>query len=190
MNSRRDNFRRELETKDVLFSCEGAAESTIIRRLSESGNLLVPEDHLVRDRDGRPFTSDRKAKDLQEDFLDVDYPHGLMIVRIVDVNPGKLEFAKLYRDRVVIRDVITRPEIESLVLVREGEYRDWYQHDKSTIYPSQWCISRLGYKDIKTQDFADNYWNNADDLIDTIKQYTTLLGGRKNEQLNLIDLLV
>lgn len=189
MSDDRESFRRELATRDVLFSCEGTVECVIIERLYDSGHLLVSEDHLVRDRDNRPFTTARSAKDLQRDFMDVAYPHGLMIVRVVDVNPGNFKLPKLYRERAIIRDVITRPEIESLVLVREGAYKDWYQHGKSTMMPSQWCVQRLGMKEVKGQEFLESYWHDADVLVEIIREYTRLLGGNKNDQLNLADLL-
>lgn len=90
MNKTRDEFQRELVEHDVLFSCEGTHESVIIEKLCESGRLIVPEERLVRDMDGNPYTADRKAKDIERDFLGIDYPHGLLLVRIVDVNPGAI----------------------------------------------------------------------------------------------------
>lgn len=189
MSADHEGFRRELAEKDVLFSCEGTAESVIISRLCGSGKLLVPEDHLVRDRDNRPFTTARRARDLQRDFMDVGYPDGLMIARIVDVNPGVLSFSKLYRDRAVVRDVVTRPEIESLVLVREGAYEDWYAHGKSAMLPSEWCVRKLGMRRVKERSFLEGYWGDANELVAAIREYTRLLGGHKGDQLNLADLL-
>lgn len=190
MSSRRDGFRRELRSHDVLFSCEGTAEKVIIQRLVEDARLLVPEEHVVRDLDDRPYTDDRTVKKIQRDFLGFNYPHGLMIVRIVDVNPGSFVLPRLYREQVLVRDVVTRSEIEVLVLVREGAYQDWYQHGKSKgLSPSQWCIQHLGLKAIKTRGFLEDYWSDPKVLVKAIRDYTSGLGGHKDEQLNLNDLL-
>lgn len=77
----RDEFRDLLQSRDVLFSCEGTAESVITGRLVQEDRTLVPSSQIVEDRDGRPFTTLRNIKDLQREFFGVDCTHGLMIVR-------------------------------------------------------------------------------------------------------------
>ena len=150
----------------------------------------MPRSQVVENRDGRPFTTLRKIKDLQNEFFGVDYPHGLMIVRIKDNSNENFVIPKLYRHNIIYRDVITRPEIESLVLAREGEYANWYQHGKSKIKPSKWCEQKLGFgKQLKTYSFLCEYWNSADEIVDSIHKYDSLLGTHKHDQLNLSDLL-
>lgn len=191
MNDQRDVFRHELQTHNILFSCEGTAEAVIIQRLIEGGKLIVPSDNIVTDVNGRPYTRDRTAKSLQADYLGLNYPKGLVLVRLVDVNPGVLRWSRLYRDRVTVRDVVTRTEIEVLILVRENQYQDWYRHGKSShLLPSQWCIQRLGFSAVKTRDFLESYWDDPDVLVDAIRRYTESLGSHKNEQLNLSDMLI
>ena len=186
----RDEFRDLLQDRDVLFSCEGTAEAVIIERLVRGDRTLVPRSQVVENRDGRPFTTLRKIKDLQNEFFGVDYPHGLMIVRIKDNSNENFVIPKLYRHNIIYRDVITRPEIESLVLAREGEYANWYQHGKSKIKPSKWCEQKLGFgKQLKTYSFLCEYWNSADEIVDSIHEYDSLLGTHKHDQLNLSDLL-
>ncbi len=190
VNSDRNEFRRLLQTRSVLFSCEGTAEAVIIDRLVEGGRTIVPVPDVVRDNDGRPYTTLRQMKDIRDRFLGVGYPDGLLIVRIVDVNPGNIVIPKLYRREVELRDVITRPEIEALVLAREGAYQDWYRHGKSSLKPSEWCEQRLGFgRQLKTRKFLEQYWNSADTVVNAIRTYDQLLGSHRHEQLNLSDLL-
>lgn len=185
----RDEFRDLLQSRDVLFSCEGTAESVITGRLVQEDRTLVPSSQIVEDRDGRPFTTLRNIKDLQREFFGVDYPHGLMIVRIKDNSPENFAIPRLYKDSVIYRDVITRPEIEVLILAREGQYRNWYQHGKTCCKPSEWCERELGFKQVKTYQFLKEYWNSADAIVDAIHEYDHLIGDHKHDQLNLSDLL-
>lgn len=78
----RNEFRELLRSRDVLFSCEGTAEAVIIDCLVKEGKTLVPSSHIVENRDGKPYTTLRKINRLQDEFFGVDYPHGLMIVRL------------------------------------------------------------------------------------------------------------
>lgn len=186
----RDEFRGLLQSRDVLFSCEDTAETVIIERLVKEGRTLVPPSHVVENRDGRPYTTLRKISKLQDEFFGVDYPNGLMIVRVKDQSPEAFKIPKLYRDSIIYRDVITRPEIESLVLAREGQYRNWYEHGKTESKPSEWCERELGFgKKLKTYQFLKQYWNSAYVVIDAIRNYDSLIGGHKHDQLNLSDLL-
>ena len=169
---------------------EGTAEAVIIDCLVKEGKTLVPPSHIVENRDGKPYTTLRKINRLQDEFFGVDYPHGLMIVRVKDQSPENFRVPKLYRDSIIYRDVITRPEIESLVLAREDQYRNWYEHGKTESKPSEWCERELGFgKKLKTYQFLKQYWNSADVVIDAIRNYDSLIGGHKHDQLNLSDLL-
>lgn len=190
MNNARETFRQELRKHDVLFSCEGTAEEVIIETLVGAHCIIVPDDHLVYDREGKLYTGDKTAKKIQRDFLGLNYPHGLLLVRIVDVNPGRMKFNKLYEGQATAKDVIARTEIEFLILVREGEYQNWYRHGKGRgILSSQWCVQMLGMGDIKTRTFLEEYWQDPDELVASIMKYTSALDGHRDDQLNLADFL-
>lgn len=160
-----------------------------MQKLFEEDALIVPNDHVVRDVDTqRPCMRLRKAKDIESRFYGYDYPDGLLVARIVDVNPGKFVIPKFYQDTVVCRDVITRQEIEVLILVSEGEYDEWYRHGKQKMKASDWCKQKLKMDRVKEREFLEDYWQKHD-LIDAIHGYTHSLGSQKNAQLNLEDLL-
>lgn len=192
VNSKRTEAIRDLKTRQVLFSCEGKAERVVIETLSEANALVVPNQNIVRDMDGRPCTLLRKAKDIQREFLGVDYPDGLLIARIVDVNPGVFRLDRPYRLlEIKVFDFITRPEIEALVLAREGEldkFRNRRGHDRQ-LNASDWCIQKLRIDDVKGEEFLKDYWSDADDLVRCIREAYSKLGSHKKEQLGLADLL-
>lgn len=192
VNKRRDEAIDELRMRNVLFSCEGTAECVVIEHLEEAGKLIVPACNIVHDMDGNPCTSYRSAKDIQREFLGIDYPNGLLIARIVDSNPGKLLLDRPYRLRdIKIYDFITRPEIEVLILVRENALDCFNKRPTSErqLSASDWCKQKLKMSEVKSRAFLEGYWNDADELVRCIREATSKLGGNKNDQLGLIDLL-
>ncbi len=181
-----------LTSRHVLFSCEGRAEQVIITKLVESGLTVVPDDRVVRDMDGNPCTRLRKAKDLQREFMEVDYPDGLLVARIVDVNPGKLEFGRPYRLRDIrALDFITRPEIERLVLVKEGQLGafEGRRGKDRQLNASDWCVQKLGLTAVKSKEFLESYWQDAHELERCIKRAHASLGGKAGGELGLVNLL-
>ena len=192
VNKRREEAIYELSTRNVLFSCEGTAESVLIERLVEADKLIVPSTNIVHDMDGNACTNLRSAKDIQREFLGIDYPRGLLIARIVDSNPGRFLLEKPYRlSDIKVYDFITRPEIEVLVLVREKALDCFNGRSSSErqLNASDWCKQKLGLTKIKTRAFLEGYWNDADELVRCIREANGKRGSNKNDQLGLTDLL-
>lgn len=192
MDRRSDEAFELLTSRQVLFSCEGTAERVIIAKLVESERIVVPPHNVVRDMDGIPYTTLRRAKDIQREFLGMDYPDGLLIARIVDTNPGKFALSRPYRlSDIRVLDFITSPEIERLILVKENEigaFQGRRGRDRQ-LNASDWCVQHLGYSDVKSEDFLKEYWKDADELVRCIRQANATLGGAKKSQLGLVNLL-
>lgn len=192
MSVNHNEARSLLRDRYVLFSCEGKAECVIIERLVEDDCLVVAKDHVVKDPNGRPFTTIRKAKRLEQtSFIGPNYEGGLLIARIVDVNPGAFRLSKLVAQTTKVLDFVTRPEIEALVLVRENAWDAFEKRSKSErkLNASDWCIQHLKMGDVKDEGFLKEYWHDSEVLCRTIRSYNSLLGGHKNDQLGLIDVL-
>ncbi len=181
-----------LSTRHVLFSCEGKAERVIVTRLVEGGCTIVPRRNVVRDMDGRPCTLLRRAKDIQREFLGMDYPNGLLVARVVDVNPGRLAFDRPYRLRDIrVLDFVTRPEVERLVLVKEGQL-DAFQKRRGSdrhLNASDWCIQKLHMDDVKSERFLEGYWSDPDELVRCIREAHRKAGKGESAELELADLL-
>lgn len=74
-----------------------------------------------------------------------------------------------------------------LVIINEGKYKD-YQKYKSIIKPSDYCINKLKMPDVKNFEFINMYFQDANMLVNAIKQYKELAKNHKDE-LCLADIL-
>ena len=180
----------------VLISCEGTCEQVLIDTLLSAGKLAIPKENLVTDpNQGTPYTRLRKAKDIRDAFLGLDYQMGnnseLVLARIVDVNPGRFSLPSLYKDRVIVRDFVTQPEIEMLMILREGAFQRWsnYRARGKQLLPSEFCSRELGYRGLKSERFLRGYWNDPDEIVNCIREYHSCVGKHKHGQLELADLL-
>lgn len=183
----------ELTSHKVLFSCEGTCEEVVLKRLLEADRLVVSMDDVVWDSErGTPYTRLRTARDIEQSFLGVEYPGGpLLVARIVDVNPGAFSVSGPRKNDVLLRDFVTRPEIEVLALAREGKYDAWRNYRKKgrQLKPSEYCSGVLGMKHVKQRTFLLDYWDDADKVVDAIVKYRGKLGKGKGDELGLFDLL-
>ena len=149
-----------------LFSCEGTGEEVIISKLVEADALLFPKDHVV------DITRKRKSTDIQSEYLGFEYDWPVCIVRILDSLRERFKLGPLYAERYPVVSVHTRPEIEMLVIIREGQYSD-YSKRKSSMKPSIYCKSVLGLRDVKSQQFLEDYWD-VEHIVDAAARYQRL----------------
>lgn len=191
-----EDIKELLSSHYVLISCEGTCEQVIVDTLLSGEKLAVPMENLVTDpSQGTPYTRLRKAPDIQEAFLGLDYKMGdnpeLVLARIVDVNPGAFTLRRLYRDRVIVRDFVTQPEIEMLMIFKEGAFQSWSNHRVKgrQLKPSEFCSRELGYKYLKSERFLRDYWSDPEEVVRCIREYHSCIGRRKRGQLELADLL-
>jgi len=164
----------------VLFVCEGGAEHLILNKLDQAGYLLCPSENI------RGFSDVRKAAAIENEYLQMDYDKELIIVRVVDSIKEQFKLGPLYRERYPVFSILTRPEIEMLVVLNEGKLAE-YNKVKSQIKPSLFCSNTLGLKDIKRPSYLEDYWN-EENLRQAILEYKRVSGIKPGE-LCLADLL-
>ena len=82
--------------------------------------------------------------------------------------------------------MITSPEIEILVIIKENKLAD-FQKNKN-MKPSVYCKDILHLKRVKNPNFIRDYFSDANDLIDCIKLYQKQIHCFKNE-VSLYDLI-
>ncbi len=186
----------ELRSRYVLFSCEGAAEGIVIERLFESGKLSVSEERVVLDPiTYKPFTRLRKAKDIEDRFFTqnyaVDGAEGLLLARVVDSRNAKFSLSRINRDAALVRTIITAPEIEMLVIHAEDAYEDWCRASRSNrqLKPSEYCVEKLGMREVKSAGFLRDYWGDVEKLVLAIQAYAAKRGKRKTDELMLVNLV-
>lgn len=188
--------RHALLNRYVLFSVEGTAEGVIIERLYEDGLLLVPKERVVTDAQyiDRPYTRARKAADIAREYLGVNYAvngsEGLLIARIVDSRSPSFSLPRGLRNAATVESFFTRPEIEMLVIHREGAYGEWLKESRKNrqLKPSQFCKGTLGLDRVKETEFLKEYWSDAAALVRSIHEYAQRCQRRKGECV-LADLL-
>lgn len=186
----------ELETHYVLFSVEGAAEGVIIKRLYESGLLVTPPQHIVRDvMTFEPFTRLRVAKKIAQSYLNVGYQTDtaseLLVARIVDSETPSFVFPGQYKDMAIVRNFATSPEVEMLAIYKENKWNDWERQSRKNhnLKPSEYCMQNLGLREIKSTAFLLEYWDDAEELCSCIKQYAQHRPSRKKHDNTLLDLI-
>lgn len=156
--------------RHVLFVCEGSAESAIIETLVESGMLGVPDDRIERDQEtDAPYTTRRSGSAVTDAFLNLDYEGGpLRIIRIADSRNERFKLRRGYEERATVETLLTRPEIEILVILREHAYDQWR---KSRLSANQYCKQRLDMPDVKRYEFIKQYWSDVDAPCAAIHEY-------------------
>ncbi len=173
----RDELRGRLSSSYVLLSCEGTAEAVCVEKLLESDSLVIPRRNVVDDPIFfTPYTRLRKADDIAGRFLrtafEGDGVSGLVICRVVDSRSAKFRLPKRYEGSCEVVSLLTRPEIEILVIRAMGAYDEWARASRRDrqLRPSEFCRGHLGLRHVKERQFLDDFWN-PQALVQAIREY-------------------
>lgn len=158
----------------VACICEGSAEQAIIELLLEKNRLIFDKNQLIegeiiRCRDARSF----EKKYLNKEFLDK-----ITIVRVLDSRREKFNLSKVYLDKINVVNIITAPEIEMLIVIKENKYT---QFKNANIKPSEFCKINLKMKNVKRYEFVREYFSNIEELLECICEYKRLSKINKGE---------
>jgi len=156
----------------VACICEGNAEIEIIEILLRNDKLKFNQDDLL---DEKLFTNSmRSSKNLERRYLTQNFEPGqqIEIIRILDSRKENFKISEEYRNKVAgeVINCYTRPEIELLIILREGHYEKFKRsrHQK----PSDYCIHELNLgKDIKRKGFITWYFSDLDTLVEVLREY-------------------
>lgn len=174
MNSGRTLDLTLFENRIPLLYCEGSAEMVIAEILLKAGMMPFPPDYPVRDRmTGRHVIQRGKVKNLIENYLQYDYGQPVTIVRLLDSINERFSLPSPYSEAVRSVSLYTRPEIEILAIIREGEY-ERYNNMSKRMKPSDYCKTKLGIGRIKQEEYLREYWQDAEQLRATILEYARL----------------
>lgn len=193
----REDVRKELQGRYVLISCEGAAEAVIAKTLIENNRLIVPREQLIEDeKTGERFTELRKPDDILNAFARYDYTlngnDGMFaLARIVDKAARTGRADKHYRGIALPFDFVTRPEIEMLMVIKEGKLRAWNaaREKRPTLKVSEFCKSELRIKSSKSRSYLERYWSDPDELVRCIREYHRIAEKKREPYLDLHDLI-
>lgn len=161
-----------------IITCEGTAEQVAVDILLEADALVFSEADVV------DVTRLRKASDIQDNYLNLDYDWPVCIVRVLDSRKERFKLGNLYAGRFPVVSYVTHPEIEVLAIIREGSWRRWHG---GRMKPSDFCKQELGMHEVKREGFLKSYWD-ADSLTAAAREYKRLSNIPKGE-LCLADLI-
>ncbi len=134
------------------------------------------EEEVIRSRDGKKF---------EERYLRKGFNEKISILRILDSRNENFKISKAYVSKVDIINVITAPEIEMLIILTEGKYKEYKKSGKK---PSAFCKENLKMPKVKNYDFVKEYFSNPTVLIEAINSYHQVSKIGKDEY-SLLDLL-
>lgn len=168
-------------SKYIACLCEGTAEEVIINILLDNDKLIFNRSQLIEETPLRC----RNAKAFETSYLRKGFSDKISIVRILDSRRERFNLSKAYQHKVDVINVITAPEIEMLVILAENKYTEYKSSHKK---PSDFCTQDLKYRYVKSRDFVQDYFQDADTLIAAIREYKRVSKIRNGEYA-LADLL-
>ena len=174
-----------------LIMCEGSNELTLIKILLENDALIFTEDDLLgltayHARQIRTNAQVRLA-------LNMYFGNDVLIMRIGDKQSDRLVIPPDYKEKISgIEKYCTLPELEILLIISEGLISE-YEKVKLTIRPKEYVkehirCNRRRY-DNSSQFYSDYYGSDCEKLIRAIKEYKSIRGSHRKDELYLADIL-
>ena len=151
-------------TKYVACICEGSAEEAIMDLLIDADKLIFTRDDLLEGE----ILRTRSARNFEATYLRKGFSERITVLRILDSRREQFKLSKAYRHKIEVINVITAPEIEMLVILKEGKYKEF---KKSKLKPSDFCKMNLNHSDVKSIAFVKEYFADIDSLICAIWEY-------------------
>ena len=107
--------------KYIACICEGGAERAILDLLLDNQKLIFEREDLIEEE----VISSRSGKEFQERYLRKGFAGKITIYRVLDSHSEKFNLSKAYEHKVDIKNVVTAPEIEMLIICNEGKYAEY-----------------------------------------------------------------
>lgn len=166
------------QASNILCFYEGNAEKAILDILLDNDLLWFSRDQLVPDP--KPLLRCSVEK-VQTRYLRTDYgEEGVTIIRVIDSSNEEFKLKAAYQRQVKeVLTILTKPEIEILVIINEGKHKDFWRSKIKK--PSDYCKQVLGLKNVKTEKFIHDYFDEPQKLVDAIREYDRLHRKEKGE---------
>lgn len=123
----------------VACICEGGAERAILDLLLDNHKLIFERKELIEEEVLRC----RSGKEFEERYLRKGFTDKITIYRILDSRSERFNLSKAYMQKVDVKNVITAPEIEKLIICNEKKYKDYEREARKNprLKPSIYCKS-------------------------------------------------
>lgn len=172
--------------KYIACICEGGAERAILDLLLDNDKLIFRREDLIEEEVLRC----RSGREFEERYLRKGFTEKITIYRVLDSRREKFNLRKAYEHKVDVKNVITAPEIEKLIICNEGKYKEFEKQKRknSSLKPSSYCKTNLNFKNVKSYDFVKEYFSDIKTLINALHEYRRISKIHRNE-MSLWDLL-
>lgn len=172
--------------KYIACICEGGAERAILDLLLDNHKLIFEREDLIEEEVLRC----RKGKAFEERYLRKGFSEKITIYWIHDSRSEKFNLSRAYEHKVDIKNVITAPEIEKLIICNEGKYKEYEKEKRKNpqLKPSIYCKANLNYKNVKSYEFVKEYFSDMEILLNALHEYRRISRIRGNE-MSIWDLL-
>ena len=110
----------------------------------------------------------------------------ITVLRILDSRRENFKLSAAYKDKVLVYNIVTAPEIEMLIIASKKMYDEYCR--SGIRKPSDYCRNTLGIKRVKSPAFIKEYFSDASFLINSIKEYHRV-HKQKNGEASLYDLI-
>lgn len=165
----------------IVAACEGKSELTLILHLIERGIFFAKAEELL---DDRPIHM-RQLKEIATliNTLDIDEP--IEVYRIGDTQKDQLDLRgfEARKDRITIYKVCTKPEIEILIILNEGLYKDFCKKHR------QFGLSPKEYVKTYVKEFSSvEKYIESHNIVPAIEEYKRIKK-HKDDEMYLADLI-
>lgn len=162
----------------IACICEGAAEDVIVNILLDADKLIFTREELL----DNTVIRTRGAQHFERIYLNKDFGgRTITIYRILDSRKENFNLSKVYKRKVEVINIITSPEIEMLVIIKEGEYKNYLKY-KNKMKPNEYCKNILKLPKVKSNKFISAYFSCTDDLVNVILEYKEVSNRPKGEK--------
>lgn len=182
-----------LKIGHVICISEGSAEEVIIKKLFNNDKLIFKNGDIYgEDKLIRSFSRTRPSRKFAKENLEMDYgERHINILRILDSKTENFNLGKIYEERVNsgeirIFNILTRPEIEMLIIINEGYYEKFTNKTKG-LNANVYCKNEFNMKQVKSNDFVSSYFYDIEILVNSIREYKRLHS--EKDEYCLFDLL-
>jgi len=165
----------------VACICEGSAEQAIMELLLDANKLIFDSEQLLNEE----IIRTRSAKNFEQRYLRKGFDREIIVLRILDSRRTNFKLSKAYVDKISVIDIVTAPEIEMLIIFNENKYSEF---KTSKMKPSNFCKTKLKFRNVKNYDFVKEYFKDINCLIKSIQEYRRV-SKVKDGEYTLFDLL-
>ena len=164
-----------------VAACEGKSELMLILHLIERGIFFAKPEELL---DDRPIHV-RQLKEIATLINTLDIDELIEVYRIGDTQKDQLDLRgfEARKDKITIYKVCTKPEIEILIIINEGLYKDFSKkHRQLGLSPKEYVKTYL-----RECSSIEKYIQ-SHDIVPAIKEYKRIKN-HKDGEMYLADLI-